>query len=55
MQKVINIGILNNIKSTVFKHKLGLCEGNAELGAIIFFATLSKQGYTLLHINLKAL
>lgn len=52
MQKIINTGILNIIKSTVCKHALGLCEGNPQLGAIIFFVTLSKQGYVLLHIDM---
>lgn len=49
MQRIINIGILNNTKSTVSKHSLRLCEGNTQLRAILFFVTLSKQGYALLH------
>lgn len=48
-KKIINTGILNNIKSTVSKHSLGLCDGNTQLSAIIFFVTLSKQGYAYWH------
>lgn len=52
-KKIINIEILNNIKSTVSKHSLRLCEGNTQLGAFLFFVTLSKQGYALLHTECR--
>lgn len=55
MQKIISSGILNNTKSTVSKHSLGLCEGNTQLSTIIFFDALSEQGYALLHINVQPL
>lgn len=42
MQKIINNGILNNSKSTVSKHSLGLCEGNTQLGAVMLSHSENK-------------
>lgn len=53
--KNINSKSLNNIKFTVSKHSLGLCEGNTQLGTVLFFVTPSKQDYVLLHINVQPL